>query len=115
MASPDPRRFFEGVRYVGRVKARRVAYFVYDADKRYLLVWPSGRSKNSYYMSEVPRAYVDSVRRKFRGKVTTSVEVRAKLGGPAFRQLGSLLVLCAKGDAKIAGARGRSLTFRVYA
>lgn len=109
----EPRRFFDGVRYLGRVRARRVTYHVYDANRRYLLVWPSRRSANSYYMSEVPRLYVEDVRRKFRAKTTTSVEVKSRLGGPAFRQLGSLVALCARGDAKLKGERGRSLAFHV--
>lgn len=111
----DPRRLFEGVRYVGRVRARRVAYHVYDADRRYLLVWASRRSPHSYYMTEVPRAYVEEVRRKFHAKTTTSVDVRRRLGGPPFRQLGSLVVLAARGEAKIMGDRGRSLAFHVRA
>lgn len=109
----EPRGFFQGVRYIGRVKARRVTYHVYDADKRYLLVWPSRRSANSYYMSEVPRGFAEDVRKRFRGKTTTSVEVRKRLGGPAFRQLGALVALAARGDAKLSGERGRSLAFRV--
>lgn len=114
MAS-NPRSFFDGVRYVGRVRASRVTYQVYDAGRRFLLVWPSRRSANSYYLSEVPRSYVEDVRRRFRAKTTTSVEVRRRLGGPSFRQLGALIVLCATGEAKRVGTRGRSLAFRVYA
>lgn len=111
----DARRFFDGVRYVGRVRAVRATYHVYDANKRYLLVWPSRRSANSYYMSEIPRVYVEEVRRKFRAKVTTSVEVRKKMGGPRFRQLGALVTLAARGEAKVWGRQGASLAFRVLA
>ncbi|MGQ0537150.1 MAG: hypothetical protein ACT4PT_13900, partial [Methanobacteriota archaeon] len=111
----DPRRRFEGVRYVGKVRARRVVYQVYDADRRFLLVWPSRRSPNSFFLSEVPRAFVDAVRRRFRGSVTTSVAVRQRLGGPAFRQLGALLVLAARGEAKVRPSKAGPLAFRVYA
>lgn len=111
----EPRRFFEGVRYVGRVRASRATYHVYDAATRYLLVWPSRRSANSYYMSEVPRSYVENVRRRFRARTTTSGEVRRRLRGPPFRQLGSLVALCALGEARLVGRSGPSLAFRIRA
>lgn len=66
-------------------------------------------------MSEVPRPYVEAVRKRFRGRTTTSMEVRKRLGGPAFRQLGALIVLTAHGHAKIQKREGPSLSFRVYA
>ena len=108
-----PRSFFDGVRYVGRVRAARATYEVYDAGKRYLLVWPSRRARGSYFLSEVPSSFVERVWRRFRGGITTSVEVRKRLGGPPFRQLGALLTLVAGRRARIVGRRGRSLAFRV--
>lgn len=111
-----PRDFFDGLRYVGRVRAVRATYHVYDVNRRYLLMWPSRRSPNSYFMSEIPHGYVEAVRQRFRGRTTTSVDVRRKLRGPAFRQLGALLVLVARGEAKINKTRiGRSLAFRLAA
>ena len=111
----NPRGFFDGVRYVGRVRAVRATYQVYDANKRYLLLWPSRRSANSYYMSEIPRRYVEDVHRRFRTKTTTAVEVRRRLGGPRFRQLGALISLAALGKAHVRGRQGRSLAFRILA
>jgi hypothetical protein len=111
----QPRGFFDGIRYVGRVHAVRATYFVYDANRRYLLVWPSRRSTSSYYASEIPRRFVDLVHRRFRTKTTTSVEVRRRLGGPRFRQLGALICLAALGKARVRGRRGRTLAFRILA
>lgn len=111
----DPRRFFEGVRYVGRVRAQRKTYEVYDAGTRYLLVWPSTRTKSSYYMSEVPASLVADLRKRMRGRLTTSVDARKRLGGPTMRHLNALYVLVATGDAKIQNAKKKPIVFRVYA
>jgi hypothetical protein len=109
----DAKRFFEGVRYVGRVQAQRAAYHVYDVARRYLLLWPS--SRGGYFVSEVPRPFVDKVRRTFRKRRVTVKDVGRRLRAPYAHRYGALIALVARKEAALDGHEGRSLRFRVYA
>jgi hypothetical protein len=96
------------------VLAERARYHVYDGGSRYLLVAENRRKERTYNVSLVDAKYVEQVRRRFRGKDTTTIDVRKKLGSRGFRPLQSLVVLIARGEGSIR-RRGRPILFHVNA
>lgn len=111
----SPHRFFEGVRYVGRVTGERTSYVVYDSDSRYMLLASDAKDTDAFHLSVVPRDLVERVRKRFRGRRVTHAEARRRLKTRGLRGLRALYVLVAQGEAAIKGHEGRSLLFHVYA
>lgn len=109
-----PTHFFDGLRYAGRVGAARAKYHVYDGGTRFLLLTENRTRENNFYLSAVDAAYVDKVRKRFRGRDVTTVEIRKRLGSRGFRPLQALLVLVALDKATIR-RRGKPIVFHVTA
>jgi len=118
-----PKKFFDGIEYLGEFESVRQIYYIYRKDKNFMLVTLSRSKLDSFNVNFVSRDCVEYITRKFGGKMADRKAVekmKSNLFGShierSFKILNTFYVLCVLGVAERVNEvhRSRGLKFRIY-